>query len=95
MANIVADAVPSRSGADPGIPSLDPYEVAYLRGGAREVLKLRLFELMQTGYLVVAEKKRWFGTERWLTVALDAPSRRDLPNPDKTSVGKLRDAESG
>ena len=43
---------------------VEPYEVAYLRGGSRELLKLRLFELMQKGYLIVIEKKRWYGTDQ-------------------------------
>src|SRR5262245_17489830 len=32
---------------------VDPYEIAYLRGGSLEFLKLRLFELMQMGCLIV------------------------------------------
>jgi hypothetical protein len=49
-------------GAVPGESSIDPYRIAYLRGGAREILKLRLYELAQMGYLTVHEQKRWYGT---------------------------------
>jgi uncharacterized protein (TIGR04222 family) len=83
MAGIIARAGASITGTLSGSLPFDPYQIAYLRGGAREVLKLRLFELMQLGYLVVTEKKRLHGTERWLTVAPDAPSRQHLPNIDK------------
>jgi uncharacterized protein (TIGR04222 family) len=57
---------------------LDPFELAYLRGGSRELLKLYLFELIQKGYLIVTEKKRWFGTDRWLVVAPDLPPLKEL-----------------
>jgi uncharacterized protein (TIGR04222 family) len=57
---------------------LDPYEVAYLRGGSRELLKLHLFDLVQKGYLIVIEKKRWFGTDRSLVVPPDLPPRGDM-----------------
>jgi uncharacterized protein (TIGR04222 family) len=62
---------------------LDPYELAYLRGGSRELLKLLLFELIQKGYLVVIEKKKWFHTDWRLVVAPDAPSLEEL-----TGIGK-------
>jgi uncharacterized protein (TIGR04222 family) len=57
---------------------LDPYELAYLRGGSRELLKLHLFELTQKGYLIVIEKKRWFRTDQWLAVAPDLPPAEEL-----------------
>src|SRR5215470_3313028 len=36
---------------------VDPYEIAYLRGGSLEFLKLRLFELMQMGCLIVTNRR--------------------------------------
>ena len=89
MANIAADAVPSLSGASSNISLSDPYKIAYLRGGVREMLRLKLFELMQMGYLIVAEKKRWIGKGQWLTVAPDAPSRDNLSDTDKALLASF------
>src|SRR5262245_8096353 len=85
MASTLAEATGARRDGEsiPVTDYPDPYELAYLRGGGREILKLRLFELMQMGYLIVIEKKGWFNTERWLAVAPDSPSRQDLPRPDQ------------
>ena len=45
-------ADPTRSMRAPAIPpELDPYEVAYLRGGPNEVLRLVILSLIQRGYL--------------------------------------------
>jgi uncharacterized protein (TIGR04222 family) len=47
----------------PSIPrDIDPYEVAYLRGGENEVVRVAIFSLMQRGYLQVAEEKSLFRT---------------------------------
>ena len=51
----------------------DPYEVAYLRGGDREVLRLHLFDLVQRGYLEIIENQKWLGTERRLARSRNAP----------------------
>src|SRR5262245_56754086 len=85
MASTLAEAKCARRDAEsiPGTDDPDPYELAYVRGGGREILKLRLCELMQRGYLIVIEKKGWFSTERWLAAAPDPPSRQDLPRPDQ------------
>ena len=44
----------------PQIPEIpfypDPYEIAYLRGGANEVFRLALFSLFQRGYLEISGK---------------------------------------
>jgi len=75
------------SGRDTGndLPELhiDPYEVAYLRGGSRELLKLRLFELMQKGCLIVIEEMRWFATDRLLSAATDLQNRSELDTADR------------
>ena len=67
----------------------DPYEMAYMRGGSRELLKLRLLELVQAGYLVVVEKKRksWFGTGRWLAAVEDLQSGKGLGVIDLELLG--------
>ena len=36
----------------------DPFEIAFLRGGENEVLRLAILRLMQDGLLIVTEKKR-------------------------------------
>ena len=38
-------------------PEVDPYEMAYLRGGENEAVRLVVFELMQRGYLHIVEEK--------------------------------------
>ena len=80
MANSIAKAVASDSdaGIESGNTFIEPYEIAYLRGGAEELLKLRLFELQQHGHLVVLEEKRWYGLKRWLVAAPDAQSDQAL-----------------
>src|SRR5262245_16124659 len=62
---------------------VDPYEIAYLRGGSLEFLKLRLFELMQMGCLIVTEEKRWFGTKRWLALSSEFQNWNELTPPDQ------------
>jgi uncharacterized protein (TIGR04222 family) len=91
MANVVVDASASVSGAAavPAEVQVNPYEIAYLRGGPREVLKLRLFELMEMGYLIVIEKKGWIGTDRWLTMVPDAGGQQDLPTPDRDLLARF------
>ena len=51
----VSEAMGQRCGGSMPNNHFDPYEVAYVRGGSRELPKLRLFELIQTGYLTVVE----------------------------------------
>src|SRR5262245_40769972 len=62
---------------------VDPYEIAYLRGGSLEFLKLRLFELMQMGCLIVTEEKRWFGTKRWLALSPEFQNWNELTPPEQ------------
>lgn len=52
----------SRTLSPPLIPDkLDPYEIAFLRGGENEVLRLAILSLIQRGYLRVTETaKSWF-----------------------------------
>jgi uncharacterized protein (TIGR04222 family) len=54
---------------------VDPYEIAYLRGGSLEYLKLRLFELMQMGCLIV--------TNRRLALSPDFQYWSELTPPDQ------------
>jgi len=69
--------------------SLSPYDIAYLRGGAFELLKLRLFHLVHGGYLVVQEKHEGSGIERRLVAnpaGADPPLRMDRELIEKFSA---------
>lgn len=46
-------------------PNPDPLEIAYLKGGENEMLRLMVFALIQRGYLEIAEQKKWYGTTSW------------------------------
>jgi hypothetical protein len=41
----------------PDTNSIDPYEVAYLHGGGREVLRLQLLDLVQRGHLHLDQRR--------------------------------------
>ena len=44
----------------PDIPAkLDPYEIAYLRGGENEVTRVAIASLIERGLLTITEKKQW------------------------------------
>src|SRR5438132_9961841 len=64
----------------------DPYEVAYLRGGEREVVKLCLFDLLQRGYLEVRETKKWLSTVRQLAAVSNPPPPEDLSEGERQLV---------
>jgi uncharacterized protein (TIGR04222 family) len=57
---------PTASVPAPRVPSTpDPYEIAYLRGGENEVLRVVLFRLLQQGALqVIPKNSGWFGGEQ-------------------------------
>ena len=40
---------------------IDPYEIAYLRGGENEVTRVAIASLIQRGLLQITEQKKWFG----------------------------------
>lgn len=49
----------------PEIPTkLDPYEVAYLRGGENEVTRVAVASMIQRGLLRIVEDERWHSTIR-------------------------------
>jgi len=85
MASIIAEAANSSGDIHTVLAEThpDPYGITYVRGGTRELLKLRLFELMLMGYLIVVERRQWFGVDRWLEVAADAPDWSRLAPPDQ------------
>lgn len=67
----------------------DPYEIAYLRGGENEVVRLAIFNLIQRGYLTVSETKRWWGsTSQRLAQVKGHPDKRYL-SPVEQSVFRL------
>lgn len=43
---------------------LDPYEIAYLRGGENEVTRVAIASLIQRGLLRITEKTRWLATTK-------------------------------
>jgi uncharacterized protein (TIGR04222 family) len=49
----------------PRVPAkLDPYEIAYLRGGDNEVTRVAIASLIQRGLLRITDKKRWVSAAR-------------------------------
>lgn len=48
----------------PELPvEFDPFEIAYLRGGAHELARLMIFDLLTRGYLDSFEERGWLGTK--------------------------------
>ncbi len=45
---------------------LDPYEVAYLRGGANEVTRVAIASLIQRGVLQITEQKARLSVKKWI-----------------------------
>jgi uncharacterized protein (TIGR04222 family) len=67
----------------------DPYEIAYLRGGENEVIRLTIFNLIQRGYLKVSETKKWWrSTEQRLELVSGHPDQRHL-SPLEQKVFRL------
>src|SRR5262249_16775563 len=55
----------TKDGDQPKVPSkLDPYEIAYLRGGENEVTRVAIASLIQRGLLKIAEKKSWLKSSK-------------------------------
>lgn len=53
---------PTRDREDLSIPEpLDPYEIAFLRGGNPEVTRLAVFDLLQRGVIELADRKKFLG----------------------------------
>lgn len=73
--------------ADPTVSQLplplpsnpDPYDIAYLRGGANEVIRLAVFNLMQRGYLKVQERERGTANQKLVKEANHPESRHLSP----------------
>ncbi|HWE37277.1 MAG TPA: TIGR04222 domain-containing membrane protein [Isosphaeraceae bacterium] len=65
--------------APPPIPAkVDPYEVAYLRGGGNELTRLIVFDLIRRGYLRARE-----GSDPKIERALDLPGLAALSPPER------------
>jgi uncharacterized protein (TIGR04222 family) len=63
----------------PLISNPDPHEIAYLRGGENELVRLTIFDLIQRGYLKVSETKKWWGaSEQKLSRSKTHPDKRHL-----------------
>lgn len=52
---------------------LDPYQLAYLRGGAREMTRLALFDMIGRGWFTLREESSVFTSDRFIQRAADAP----------------------
>ena len=62
----------------PEIPAkLDPYEVAYLRGGENEVTRVAIASMIQRGLLRIVEEKKWLTTSKKIDRGRE-PGRREL-----------------
>jgi uncharacterized protein (TIGR04222 family) len=65
----------------------DPYELAFLRAGGKEVLTLHLFDLVQRGHLAVVETRRWLSTMTRLARAPNPPAAPDLTELERALIG--------
>ncbi len=71
----------------PDVPSKpDPYEIAYLRGGANEVIRVVVYALRQRGFIEVLPEKKFF---IFTTTAAKLGQRRDRPDETLTDVEAL------
>lgn len=69
---LVADKTGSEN--TPQVPtSPDPYEIAYLRGGPEEILRLVLFDLANRGYATLTTEESVFNKTYWLMPNEQAP----------------------
>ena len=54
----------------PGVsPKLDPYEIAYLRGGENEVTRVAVASLIQRGLLEITDERSWLKRTKKITKA--------------------------
>lgn len=65
----------------------DPYEIAYLRGGASQVTRLVVFDLIERGYAELSAPKRRFGL-----FAAAKKLRRSATAPDPSSLTAIQRA---
>jgi uncharacterized protein (TIGR04222 family) len=64
----------------------DPYEIAYLRGGEKEVMKLLLFDLVERGYLDIRETSNLIWTTQQLAISSRPPSLGNLSRSERQIV---------
>lgn len=65
--------------------TVDPYHVAYLRGGVNEVTRLAIFELIERGYIEMLETKKGIRSGQELDRKEDHPSPDALSPPARTA----------
>ncbi len=71
-------------GADPMVPVLpNPYEMAYMRGGEREIGKLVLIELARRGYIEERTDSAGGGGRAYLRQAENPPQTHELAGPHR------------
>jgi hypothetical protein len=79
----VRSADRTRHAEPPEIPArLDPYELAYLRGGETEVTRIAIMSLLQRGLLQITESRDWSSTELAIRKEVD---RGRKPEPGELS----------
>jgi uncharacterized protein (TIGR04222 family) len=78
----------------PEIPAkLDPYEVAYLRGGENEVARVAIASLIQRGLLEVVEQRTLLASARWMNPVSHGGSSGSTMQ--RTFLSKTRKIERG
>ena len=78
-ATLVSNAtVHPGSAAVPGFN--EPYEIAYLRGGSAEVIRLALFALVQRGALAITEQRRSLTKVRRICQTMCQPNAQGPPS---------------
>ena len=74
----------------PPIPSeIDPYEIAYLRGGTNEVARAVIFSLMQKGYLEIGKD----GSDAYLSRTKNQPGSSRLMPIEQVSLDWIRNRQ--
>ena len=67
----------------PEVPARpDPYELAYLRGGEREVTRIAIISMLQRGLLQITESRDWSSTDLVIRKRVD---RGRKPEPGELS----------
>ncbi len=81
--NSVRSADRTRHMEPPEVPArLDPYELAYLRGGEPEVTRIAIMSLLQRGLLQITESRDWSSTDLLILKEVD---RGRKPKPGELS----------
>jgi uncharacterized protein (TIGR04222 family) len=74
----------------------DPYEIAYLRGGENELIRVVIFDLIQRGYLQIKDpvKKWWKTGEYSIQKAANPPDPNHLNTLERGTYAAFHSAKS-